>query len=398
MRKLRVRVPSWDRWRLLGATAGAAAIALCTLCVHLGSLAPRLSPGEQATAGAARQWHSILADPQHAPFKLLTYLANLALPHWPLLAARLPAVLLGAASLTIFLYIMHRWYGRRTMVFGFALLLCAAWFLHISRFAGVEVEYMAAVFALIAVHVGLYDHDDSLPMIFGWMAVNLLLLFIPGMVWLVMLNTALQWRGVLHAWQQLSLWWRVATAALVAAGVGGIADTIVRTPSLWTGWLGWPDRLPAWHTVLRQLWGTLTAVVYQGPHDPALWLGRLPLLDAFTICMFLAGSIFYATHWRAGRTQLLAAYFLLGVVLAGLGGPVGISVLVPIIYIVAAGGIAYVLHFWLRTFPRNILARGTGIVIVSLVLGLSCFYNLKQYFIAWPVNPEVTAVYRRPAP
>ena len=76
-----------------------------------------------------------------------------------------------------------------------------------------------------------------------------------------------------------------------------------------------------------------------------------------------------------------------------LGGAVTLSVLVPTLYLIVVAGIAYVLHFWLRMFPRNQLARGTGIAVVSLAVALACAYNLQQYFVAWPHNPDTAALY-----
>jgi hypothetical protein len=42
------------------------------------------------------------------------------------------------------------------------------------------------------------------------------------------------------------------------------------------------------------------------------------------------------------------------------------------------------LHSWLKTFPNNPFARYFGIGIVSLAVIISCGYNYRSYFIAWP--------------
>ena len=68
------------------------------------------------------------------------------------------------------------------------------------------------------------------------------------------------------------------------------------------------------------------------------------------------------THWQL-VAQPLARHAALssGVVLVGLGGPVGLSILVPLLYVAVATGLAYLLHEWLKVFPNNPLARGFGI-------------------------------------
>jgi hypothetical protein len=158
-----------------------------------------------------------------------------------------------------------------------------------------------------------------------------------------------------------------------------------------------PDHFAPWQSTLKQFEDTVQAFVYHGPHNPQLWLGRLPLLDAFLGFMLIAGILFYARHWRATRTRLLLGYFVLGVLLVSLSGAVRLSAIVPIVYLVAIGGVAYVLHFWLNVFPRNPLARGTGIAIVAAIIIFSCLYNVRQYFIAWPHNPEVVTIYQQPS-
>jgi hypothetical protein len=70
------------------------------------------------------------------------------------------------------------------------------------------------------------------------------------------------------------------------------------------------------------------------------------------------------------------------------GGPVMRTILVPLLYIVAFGGVAYLLHFWLGMFPRNVTARWLGIGIVCLAIGLTITYNLRHYFVAWPHNSD----------
>jgi hypothetical protein len=134
-----------------------------------------------------------------------------------------------------------------------------------------------------------------------------------------------------------------------------------------------------------------------GPHQPALWLGRAPILDVFTLAMCIIGLYFYGLHPRASRTKLLGSLFLIGAVLVALAGPVGLSLLVPILYIIAATGITYLIKEWLKVFPLNPLARGLGLGLVALAVTLACAYNLRAYFVAWPHNDNTHAVfhYRR---
>lgn len=390
--------PKHIRWQSLGFGVLAALIVTGLLATGLDSIAPHLTATESATIRGSGNLHVILTDPLHLPLKLLQWMALRLPASHETLAARLPGVLLAVTAFCIFLYITRRWYGRRSMVLGCLLFATSAWFLHVGRFAGPDIEYVTGLLALLAVHIGLYDYDDRPLMFYGWLVVHLALLFIPGFVWFVLLSAGWQWRAIVTSWRRTKpAWLRVPWAILLAAGATAVAWPLVMHTGLVRPWLGLTASLPPATTLLRHISNSFTALVWQAPHNPELWLGRLPLLDVFLTVMLAAGCAFYARHWRAPRTRLLASFLLLGGILAGLG-QVPLSIMLPVAYIVITGGVAYALHFWLRRFPRNPLARGTGIGILALLALVSCGYNLSQYFIAWPHSPDTKAVMATAAP
>lgn len=92
---------------------------------------------------------------------------------------------------------------------------------------------------------------------------------------------------------------------------------------------------------------------------------------------------------------MLLAMYLIGALLFALGGPVGISILVPIVYLMVAAGFGYLLHEWLLVFPRNPLARSLGFGLLGIAVTLTCVYNLRTYFVAWPHNPATKAAFHK---
>ncbi len=72
------------------------------------------------------------------------------------------------------------------------------------------------------------------------------------------------------------------------------------------------------------------------------------------------------------------------VILIGLGQVATLGLLIPVLYIVMANGIAYMLQSWFTVFPRNPVARTLGVVLLTIVVVVSCSYQLQRYFIAWP--------------
>jgi hypothetical protein len=350
---------------------------------RLGGLTQGVSKVEVDTLAQYSSFHAIIDNPLNLPAKLIGW----ALWHLPLHGAtllRLPSVLFGLAALIPFGYLLHRWYSRRAAILGTVVFACSSWFLHASRSATFESEFLWAILMLLALNVMLYEYSDKLIAVLGWVAGMLALLFIPGMVWLVILNIILQRGDIVEAKAVLRTWWlKLGVVLACAIAIAALGFAIYRTPHLLYEWLGIPADWSNWKGMLIGLANSVLYLIVRGPNDPALWLGRLPILDAFMSAMLIAGILFYAKHLRAMRTRLLAVFFVAGAILAALNPAVHYSILVPIAYIVAIGGLTYILHVWLKVFPRNKLARNLGILVVTILVVASCIYNLRSYFVAW---------------
>lgn len=364
------------------------------LVYRLASLVPHLTTTEQQTLETSSRLKDILlVNPLDLPFKLEQWLAHFAPATHAIFFDRLPSAFLALIAALVFIYITRRWYGRRSMVFGAVLFVTSAWFLHVGRFAGLDVLYLAAIPALLAVHVALHDHKDRPLVLYVWLLINMLLLFVPGLVWFVLFSFLLQWRTIVAAWRHLgTVWNRLAWTLLACAGLGLLTYTFVKHVHLLRSWAGLPAHFAPWQDILRRVGESFSALVWHAPYNPELWVGRLPLLDIFVSAMAIVGVAFYITHYRAMRTQLLFGYLVLSGLLIGLGGMVRLSILMPIVYLIATAGTAYALHFWLRTFPRNPIARSFGISLMGCLVLLAAFYNLKLYFVVWPHNPDTQAI------
>ncbi len=223
-----------------------------------------------------------------------------------------------------------------------------------------------------------------------------LTMYIPGMVWLVVASIILQRNKIIGDWKYFGQWWQ--RLLYVSAGLACLPLLVIdlTRPGQLGLWLGLPAHLASPVSLLKQLVAVPVHLFIRGPQYPDIWLGHLPILDIFTLVACLAGIYYYASHTQVSRGRLLGLFFVIGAILVGLGGPVGISVLVPLLYITAATGIAYLLHDWLRVFPLNPVARGLGVGMIILAVCLSSAYNLRSYFVAWPRNSitRTTFVYR----
>jgi len=396
MKLPRLRLPSrWWRITLIVIVVLAGVAALFTY--QLGSLAPHLSPTELKTVASSHQLVDIAHSPLDAPFKLLVWIA-LHTPKLPeLWQARLPSVVLGLVSMALAVYVLHHWYGRRTTMLGFLIFISSALVLHVARFASTDITYILAPLAVLATNIYLHDHEGSVAAWFIWLTSLSLLLFTPGLLWLVVLVGTWQWRAIVAAWRTLNLGQRILSIVIPLGVLGTLAQASVigNWKLLVPLWLGLPRQLSL-HTLSQlpqSMVTTLSFIGWRAPTRPEIWLGDVPLLNVFLLAMLAAGVFFYARHWQASRTRMLGSYLVLCILLVSLGRA-SIGLVAPLLYLIAVAGIAYVLQFWLRVFPRNPLARGFGIGLMTVLVALSCYFGVVQYFVAWPNNPAVKQVYQ----
>lgn len=363
---------------------------------HLGILTGGLSATEVKAATDAVGWHGIYNDPLYLPLDLVRSAVFFLAPDHGQLLTRLPNVLFGALAIIGFGWLVRLWHGARIATLATILFATSAWVLHVSRLASFDVLYLLAVPALLLPPL----LKKKYPVHLAWIRTGTLvgwasLLYIPGLVWLVVLNLILQHRFVTGCWHDIKHWWQ--RALYVLAGLIGLAPLILhltRSSGNVVTWLGLPHQLGTATETLRRVAEIPVNLFYKGPLNPELWLGRAPLLDVFALAVCALGIYFYVRHWRSIRSHLLAAFFVSGTVLAGLGGPVSLSLLIPLLYLAVATGLAYLLHEWYAVFPHNPLARNLGLGLLILAVSFSCLYQTRAYFVAWPHNPATHEVFR----
>lgn len=371
----------------------AIAILAWLMTYRLGSLVGGLSSGEHLAAVAPVGWHGIYHNALYLPLKLVRSVDFYLFPHHGLTLTRLPNTLFGALSILSFTWLIVLWHGRRTALIAGLLFATSAWVLHVSRLASFDVLYLWALPTLLLMNVGLQKRPDKAYVVYGNILLWGLLLYIPGLIWLLIINCYFQRKAILKGWKHFSSWWQRLLYLLAGAIWLPLLIDNLRQAGTLRLWLGLPAHLAAPLTLLKHFAGVFVHLFIRGPQYPTLWLDKAPLLDIFTLSMCLIGLYFYAQHWQAARSRLLGSFFLVGAVLVALGGPVSLSLLVPLLYIVAATGITYLIREWLQVFPVNPIARGLGIGLVALAVVLACTYNLRAYFVAWPHNQVTRTVF-----
>lgn len=371
-----------------------AALVLGWLLLHkLGSLTGGLSADEVRISRAPVGWHGIYRQPFYLPWKVIKSVIFVIFTHHGQTLSRLPSVCFGALTIISFSGLIRLWHGTRTALLAGLLFATSAWLLHVSRLTSFDVLYLWALPTLLFVNVLLRKSGDRQLIWYVSALTWGMMLYLPGLVWLVGLNIILQREEFAKAWRRFDAWWqRLVYVAAYLVWLPLLVLNLLRPGNLVT-WLGLPTHWQPPLSLLKNFAAVPVHLFVRGPEYPQLWLGKAPLLDAFTLAASLVGIYFYATHWQASRSRLLAVMAFAGWILVGLGGPVGFSLLVPLMYMAAATGIAYLLHEWLSVFPYNPLARGLGLGLIALAVSLSCVYNLRAYFVAWPHNHVTQATF-----
>jgi hypothetical protein len=309
---------------------------------------------------------------------------------------RLTSVIYAAVAISALVYILRRWYGPRTALFGFAILVCSAMFLHVGRLATPDIIFFAAIPLMLASNLLLYDYPERKTRLYLWVAVQLLALAVPGMIWFVLLNVVHQRSDLRQSLNGLKGW--LPISALVALSVvlivplaSGLLLGQAKVQSL--SLIGAPQTMPSISQLGKQASEAFVTISVRGNLPNDIWLNHLPVLDALLTVMLILGVNFYGKHLKAPRTILIAEYLLLAFILISVG-PASFSLIAPIIYLIVAGGLAYLLHLWLKVFPRNPLARSLGIGLLIVAVVFSCGYSLRQYFVAWPHHPEAVQAFK----
>lgn len=362
---------------------------------RLGTMPIRMSSDEFNTYQNNLHLHQILHDPLNAPYKLIDY-AMLHLFGHTVTTARLTSVTFALIAVILFFNIMLRWHGKRTAWLATFLFATSGWLLHVGRIGTDGIVWVVLPLVLILLGAWVSRTEKS-----GWALIVLALsfgtaLFVPAAIWFVAVYTLLLRKDIGDHIKEASVAQRLGAGFIFLVLVGALAFSLYRSPELVHPWLGLPHTMPHLATSIRTWLSSLILYLFvRGPYSPELWLGHAPILDVFVTAMFLLGAYFYVTHFRNLRASALAMFILLSSVLVALNGTKAMSFLVPLAYLVAATGVTYLLHEWLRVFPRNPVARTVGVALITFAITCSAAYHLISYFVAWQYNPTTTTTFQR---
>jgi hypothetical protein len=382
-------------WRVLALLGSAIIILVVVYCFRLGTLVGGLSRSELKVAQTPLGWYGIWHQPLYLPLEIVRSVIFKLDSNRGGFIVRLPNVIFGLLAVACLGSLLYVWHGVRSAILGTLLFAVSSWSLHASRLASTDVLYLIALPVLLLSNALLQKNYAKKSVVYLVIMIWGILLYTPGLVWFVLPNAFLQRKELSLSWRRLdSFWQRLLWLLSGLIWWPLLVIDFLRRASNLRLWLGAPASYGHPTHLLKEFLAVFAHLFIRGPEYPQIWLSRSPVLDIFTLTTCLIGIYFYALHYKAKRARILGYCLVVGAILIALGGPVPLSLLVPLLFLFATAGIAYLLHEWLSVFPVNPLARNIGITIVIVAVLVSCLYNIRAYFTVWPHNSATQAVFQ----
>jgi hypothetical protein len=384
-------------WRGSVVVASLALLAYVLYFHHLGTLLPGYSQAEIASYASAADWHVILKDPVNAPYKLPVWLGG-AVAHQGLLITRVVSAGFGILAALFFFLIARLRYRYWIACTGTVLFATSAGFLHAARL-GTAIVLQLAVSAFIWCvlwYRARYEYRTAI----GYVATLLLgiLCYIPGILWFELFGLILLQTSIRRQLREVATGHLVAWIVVFLAVIAPLVYATIKNLHLGLEVMGLPQNLHTLMHIPHNLLNTVLAIGIRSDGNPLLWVGHVPLLNVTELTLAMLGTYMY--FYRIRRTSSLSSIFLIGctllaILLASLGGNVTVVCLVPLLYLLVTSGLNNLLGRWLAVFPRNPIARSSGIVIIAVMLFFSALYQIRTYFVAWPHTPATRQTFNR---
>lgn len=326
------------------------------------------------------------------PFFLLYNLLLLVLQTFSLPTmdnVRLVSAVFGTAGVIGFYYVAKTWYSPRVAILGSVLFGTATWTLFTARYASVEASYLMLP-ALIAAWTWTIKSHYNYTAVITTAILTISVLYIPGMIWLITPVLFWQFRNIAFFVTKLNPAHITAVFAVILVGITPLIAAIVFPPENSTGLsslltlLGLPQTIPAISAITESASTNFMQMFVTSEPDNFRTIGTLPLIDVFTTAMIVIGLWTFYKEKMLDRGKITTWYLLVGFILASLNGQVYITILLPVLYLIAATGLWSMLHQWLSVFPRNPFARPLGLFLMSAAIIVVSFFHLMSYFVAWP--------------
>ena len=381
------------RWRMGLMLASIGGISLLLVLFKLGSLMPAANQAEAAAAGHLTGFQLPWQHPLDYPYYLVAKLFSLVFS--PLYSLRLASAFGGLLMIFALSYTLRTWFNNRIAAAGALFMLTSSWFLQLARIGTPSV--MPALWLALLFAIGTWRTYTNRPRrADATLAVVVSLsLYSTYFVWLLIIGIAvlsLRRKQHLFVLPRKHQWLLpVIALPLITPLVFGLVNDYEATKAVLG--LAWVSVMPL--DYLKQIFENVSQIFFRGQSTAFINLGRLPLLDIFSVVMVALGLRHIERHIGLRRNQLIIALSLLLVLIISLQpfNILNLAVMYPLVMLVAVSGIVEMLERWLKSFPHNPVARSVGVCVMVVAIGFTSYYHLERYFVAWPKSPATKELY-----
>jgi hypothetical protein len=379
-------------WRRQSIYAFLLVCLLFFIVIQLSTIPSGFSESEKTYASSVQTISSIGENPLNLPHKLASYVVSNFTDN--IRGIRAVSIVFFGISIVALYRILKRWHSEKIALFAtsmFALNACA---LAIGRL-GTPIVLILTWSIIISILMWLQHGNSKRVAPFSLLVVSTALLYIPGAPYFFILLIFMFGKKLLSTASKLSNKTIILAAISSLLVFSPLILSFYNNPSLIKEWLLLPKNIE-WSSVINNILQVPSAYIYKAPADPIFNVGSLPVLDVAAGGLFLIGMYAYQKNAKLERTKIMLLTAFLGILLGALGQvTIGIFLIMPYVYSVIAAGISYVLDEWYGVFPRNPFARSFGLLLVTIVVLISVYYQATRFFVVWPQTPETRQTYNQ---
>lgn len=359
---------------------------------NVGGFPPANTGAEQAGSLGVNSGVAIIDNASFGPQKIADYVL-FKLGGDNVLYFRLVSVSFTLIAVALFFFLIKHWISLRVAALGSLLFATSSWLLYDARWAEFDSILLMAIPALLVAgsFLKIKEYDPLLPLTTFLVALTL---YVPGL-WVIVLGGLIMVRSDLaEAWQVSGARSRVLWLASFVLPTLPLIYSLSQGDN-WLRLLGLPEGIST-SVFLRNLLYLPGQLFVNGIPDVWQWLPGTPVLDAVTTALTAIGVAYVVIDRRYPiRRNVLLGLIIPCIILIGLAGAAYISLVLPLIYIFAAFGTAFLLEQWFHIFPLNPVARGFGIVIVAILISSTAAYHLARYYHAWPQSHAAHQIFQQ---
>lgn len=301
---------------------------------------------------------------------------------------RLVSVLFVGISFIIFYRLILKWQTHRIAILSTLLFATSTFSLNLGRFTIQDSMYYLLIPSILLIGTWLRSKKHVKRVIYVLPA-TALLLYLPGFILIFLVTLIVFRRRLMAAWRFCDVRLRLVGSAIAALLLVPMAYGLVRYPNQITEFLG-IDRLTknGINDVVNRFIDMPKELFWSGLIEPHRWLFGTPVIDVVALVFIVLGIYAFGKSEHTLRARLLLSLLLLCWIIISLSNVVTVALIIPLLYVYVAKGMAFMLQNWFIVFPRNPAARNLGAVFLFIPVFLSAGYNIQRYFIAWHDSPK----------